>query len=51
MGVTIFFVLSGFVLTVTYVKAMPEPRIGNTWNYAVARVARVIPLSCLSSSS
>lgn len=47
MGVTIFFVLSGFVLTVTYSKALVEPRIANTWNYAVARIARVMPLYLL----
>ncbi|MEI6540831.1 MAG: acyltransferase [Planctomycetota bacterium] len=44
MGVTIFFVLSGFVLTITYSKGLAEPSATNTWNYAVARVARVIPL-------
>lgn len=44
MGVTIFFVLSGFVLTVTYGDMMAEPRIATTWNYAVARIARVMPL-------
>lgn len=44
MGVTVFFVLSGFVLTVTYSKAMTEPTIASTWNYAVARIARVMPL-------
>lgn len=44
MGVTIFFVLSGFVLTVTYGSVMAEPRIVSTWNYAVARIARVLPL-------
>jgi peptidoglycan/LPS O-acetylase OafA/YrhL len=47
MGVTIFFVLSGFVMTVTYVEAMPGPKFGNKWNYAVARVARVVPLYLL----
>lgn len=44
MGVTLFFVLSGFVLTVTYGDAMAQPRFGSVWNYAVARFARVIPL-------
>ena len=44
MGVTVFFVLSGFVLTVTYAKALAGPGIASTWNYAVARVGRVMPL-------
>jgi peptidoglycan/LPS O-acetylase OafA/YrhL len=44
IGVTLFFVLSGFVLTVTYGNVMAEPRITNIWNYAVARIARVMPL-------
>lgn len=43
MGVTIFFVLSGFVLTITYL-GMVEPSMRSTWNFAVARFARVIPL-------
>lgn len=44
MGVTLFFILSGFVLTVTYGNAMAERRIASIWNYAVARIARVMPL-------
>lgn len=44
IGVTLFFVLLGFVLTVTYGNVMAEPRITNIWNYAVARIARVMPL-------
>ena len=44
IGVTLFFVLSGFVLTVTYGNVMAEPRITNIWNYAAARIARVMPL-------
>ena len=44
MGVTLFFVLSGFVLTVTYGNVMAKPRMVGIWNYAVARVARVMPL-------
>lgn len=47
MGVTIFFVLSGFVMTVTYDKLMSEPGATNTWNYAIARFARVMPLYLL----
>lgn len=44
IGVTLFFVLSGFVLTVTYGNLMAEPRNVNIWNYGVARIARVMPL-------
>lgn len=44
MGVTLFFVLSGFVLTVTYGNVMAKPRMVDIWNYAVARAARVMPL-------
>jgi peptidoglycan/LPS O-acetylase OafA/YrhL len=44
MGVTLFFVLSGFVLTVTYADIMAQPRAASVWNYAAARTARVLPL-------
>jgi peptidoglycan/LPS O-acetylase OafA/YrhL len=44
MGVTIFFVLSGFILTVTYSAALSTPTVAQIWNYAVARVARIYPL-------
>ncbi|MFZ0717887.1 acyltransferase family protein [Mycobacterium sp.] len=44
IGVTLFFVLSGFVLTVTYGDVIAERRKAGIWNYAVARMARVMPL-------
>lgn len=47
MGVTVFFVLSGFVLTVTYGNALADASPAKTWNYAVARTARVMPLYLL----
>jgi peptidoglycan/LPS O-acetylase OafA/YrhL len=46
-GVTIFFVLSGFVLTLNYFDGLRRPRLGNVWNYAVARFARIYPLYAL----
>lgn len=44
MGVTLFFVLSGFVLTITYGGVMARPCFADVWNYGVARIARVMPL-------
>ena len=43
MGVTIFFVLSGFILTVSYGGAFRNPSTVKIWNFGVARVARVYP--------
>ena len=43
MGVTIFFVLSGFILAVSYGPALESPSIAGIWNFAVARFARVYP--------
>lgn len=44
MGVTVFFVLSGFVLALNYNEHFRERPGWNIWNFAVARVARVYPL-------
>jgi peptidoglycan/LPS O-acetylase OafA/YrhL len=44
VGVTIFFVLSGFVLALNHFDGLTHPRPGTLWTYAVARVARVYPL-------
>jgi peptidoglycan/LPS O-acetylase OafA/YrhL len=47
-GVTVFFVLSGFVLTHNYfdrLRSAPRPRL--LWSYLVARIARVYPLYLL----
>jgi peptidoglycan/LPS O-acetylase OafA/YrhL len=46
-GVTIFFVLSGFVLAYNYFEALKRPRAEGIWEYLVARFARVYPLYLL----
>lgn len=46
-GVTLFFVLSGFVLGLNYFDQLASPSPSGLWNYAVARVARVYPLYVL----
>jgi peptidoglycan/LPS O-acetylase OafA/YrhL len=43
MGVTVFFVLSGFILTVTYADALARPSFKAVWNFEIARFARVYP--------
>jgi peptidoglycan/LPS O-acetylase OafA/YrhL len=43
-GVTLFFVLSGFVLTWTYAERLARPDRVELWNFAVARFARIAPL-------
>jgi peptidoglycan/LPS O-acetylase OafA/YrhL len=47
MGVTLFFVLSGFVLTLNYFDALSHPSGPRTWRFAVARFARIYPLYLL----
>jgi peptidoglycan/LPS O-acetylase OafA/YrhL len=47
MGVTLFFVLSGFVLAINYFDAMRRPSVPATWQFAVARFARIYPLYIL----
>lgn len=46
-GVTIFFVLSGFVLAINYFDGFRRPTARGTYNYFVARFARVYPLYVL----
>jgi peptidoglycan/LPS O-acetylase OafA/YrhL len=46
-GVTLFFVLSGFVLAINYFDGFRRANAGRTYNYFVARIARVYPLYLL----
>jgi peptidoglycan/LPS O-acetylase OafA/YrhL len=46
-GVTIFFVLSGFVLAINYFDGFRRPTVRGTYSYFVARFARVYPLYIL----
>lgn len=46
-GVTIFFVLSGFVLAINYFDDFRRPGLRGTYNYFVARFARIYPLYIL----
>jgi peptidoglycan/LPS O-acetylase OafA/YrhL len=47
MGVTLFFILSGFVLALNYADDLRRPTRGTLWRYFVARIARVYPLYLL----
>lgn len=44
MGVTVFFVLSGFVLSLNYFDQLSAPNPSKLARYAVARFARIYPL-------
>jgi peptidoglycan/LPS O-acetylase OafA/YrhL len=46
-GVTIFFVLSGFVLAYNYFDEMTRPRVKEIYEFFLARFARVYPLYLL----
>jgi peptidoglycan/LPS O-acetylase OafA/YrhL len=46
-GVTVFFVLSGFVLSINYWDALSRPSLRALRGYAAARVARIYPLYIL----
>lgn len=46
-GVTLFFVLSGFVLAINYFDGFRHPSGGKLFNYSVARFARIYPLYLL----
>lgn len=46
-GVTLFFVLSGFVLAINYFDGFRHPSLRGTYNYFVARFARIYPLYIL----
>jgi peptidoglycan/LPS O-acetylase OafA/YrhL len=43
-GVTIFFVLSGFVIGLNYIESLSTPSFRATARYFIARIARVYPL-------
>jgi peptidoglycan/LPS O-acetylase OafA/YrhL len=43
-GVTLFFVLSGFVLALNYFDEFRSPHLRSTYNFFVARFARIYPL-------
>lgn len=43
-GVTVFFILSGFLLTWNYVDRMLPIRAGALWSFFVARFARIYPV-------
>ena len=43
-GVTVFFVLSGFLLTWNYVDRLLPLRVGSLWTFFVARFARIYPV-------
>ena len=47
MGVTVFFVLSGFVLTLNYFDRLAKPTPRKLWDFGVARFARLYPLYLL----
>lgn len=47
MGVTVFFVLSGFVLAITYFHRLEHPSGRGIWQFAVARFARIYPIYIL----
>jgi peptidoglycan/LPS O-acetylase OafA/YrhL len=47
MGVTLFFTLSGFVLAINYFERLRHPNARATWQFAVARFARIYPLYIL----
>lgn len=51
-GVTLFFILSGFILTITYFKKFEKMSFSNVYNFFVARFARIYPLYlfCLLAS-
>lgn len=46
-GVTLFFVLSGFILTVNYKNTLSRPKLGDVGNFYIARFARIYPLYLL----
>jgi peptidoglycan/LPS O-acetylase OafA/YrhL len=48
IGVSLFFVLSGFILCYTYYPAFQKGLKGKLWNFWVARFARIYPMYLLT---
>ena len=48
IGVSFFFVLSGFILTYNYLDELREPTRRSVWNFFVARWARTYPVHLLT---
>lgn len=47
-GVTFFFILSGFILTYTYLNSFRELKVKEIWNFYLARGARIWPVHVLT---
>jgi peptidoglycan/LPS O-acetylase OafA/YrhL len=47
-GVTFFFILSGFILTHTYLNSLRTLSLRGIWNFYVARAARIWPVHLLA---
>ena len=48
IGVSLFFVLSGFILTYNYLDDLRQPTRRSVWNFFVARWARTYPVHLLT---
>ena len=44
VGVTFFFVLSGFIIAINYLEKFEKNPIQNTYSYLLARFAKIYPL-------
>ena len=47
-GLTMFFVLSGFILTYNYLEEFRRPTFRTVWNFYLARWARTYPVYFIS---
>jgi peptidoglycan/LPS O-acetylase OafA/YrhL len=48
IGVSFFFVMSGFILTYNYLEELRKPTFRSVWNFYVARWARTYPVHFLT---